>query len=73
MRPAWVICVTIPQITKYNLWKSSWLCWLLNTAEPKATLLLCTLLSHMDNHIPCAPIHKTQHSQMENKGSHDNL
>lgn len=57
MRPAWVICVKIPKITKYNLWESSWLSWLLNTAEPKATLLLRSLLSHMDNHIPQAPIH----------------
>lgn len=57
MRPAWVICVKIPQITKYNLWESSWLSRLLNTAEPKAMLFLRTLLSHMDNHIPRAPIH----------------
>lgn len=55
MRPAWVICVKIPQITKYNLWESSWLSWLLNTAEPKATLLLRSLLSHMSNRVPRAP------------------
>lgn len=57
MRPAWVICVKIPQIKKYNVWESALLSLLLNTAEPKATLFLRTLLSHMDNHIHRAPIH----------------
>lgn len=57
MRPAWVICVKIPQIKKYNVWESALLSLLLNTAEPKATLFLLTLLSHMDNHIHRAPIH----------------
>lgn len=57
MRAAWVICVKIPQIKKYNVWESALLSPLLNTAEPKATLSLRTLLSHMDNHIHRAPIH----------------
>lgn len=57
MRAAWVICVKIPQIKKYNVWESGLLSLLLNTAEPKATFSLRTLLSHMDNHIYRAPIH----------------
>lgn len=57
MRAAWVICVKIPQIKKYNVWESGLLSPLLNTAEPKATLSLRPLLSHMDNHIHRAPIH----------------
>lgn len=40
MRPAWVICVKIRQIKKYNGQESGLFSWLLNTVVPKAMLFL---------------------------------
>lgn len=45
MRPAWVICVKIRQIKKYNGRESGLFSWLLNTAAPKAMLSLYPIVS----------------------------